>query len=460
MAQIQAKYSFTSSGDADTSGTVSTAPAESRTEEDAEDANTLGAMAMQAMLSGDMAKYEELNQRLEKKQAAVAAALDKSKAAATAPTLSQHGQQVKVLEEINAAGRSHSLLESVQTTSVKTKGKHTKGTVNAVPGRGKKVEGFYEDDEVNLGDLMRRERIEGVQDYDSNFANHILKKGSKFKMLDAEDDEAYALGWFEDSSKKVDDRQRAERQMRQRMSDKGRVQVNLDLCTRCMESKRFGRRDALISQSEHAYLCAEGFNQSILPGQVFIAPREHCSAITDVDEDVWMELRNYQKCLIRYFDAQEPAKAVIFVESVVQRVSREKALMGGGPHAAIIAYPVDLEIFSDARLYWKKALEESECEFTTQHKRVIATDGKGSIRKAVPQGFAYVHVDFSLSGGYAHIVEDSSEFPRDFAQHTMAGMCGLTILDRAYTNRDVYKNACLALRKNFCSSFDWTQSTK
>ena len=83
----------------------------------------------------------------------------------------------------------------------------------------------------------------------------------------------------------------------------------------------------------------------------------------------------------------------------------------------------------------------------------------------------YIHVDFSLGGGFAHVIDNVPEFPRDFAQHVIAGMrlvctllymyctlrdfptaansrtctcfqpqsklrCEMTILDRAYTCKE------------------------
>merc|ERR1712023_387384 len=110
-------------------------------------------------------------------------------------------------------------------------------------------------------------------------------------------------------------------------------------------------------------------------------------------------------------------------------------LLGGGPHMAVVGYPVDLAILDEARAYFKKALDEAECEWSTQHKKVIETTPKRGIRDAIPKGFPYVHIDFSLGGGYAHVVEDASEFPKDFAQQTIAGMCELTVLDRAYATK-------------------------
>merc|ERR1712187_1079055 len=112
--------------------------------------------------------------------------------------------------------------------SVKTKGRNERGNANAVPG--KDGGGYYEDDDVDLEDLLRRERIEGVQDYDANFTEHVLKKGSKFKMLGEDEDEAYALGWYESASKKMDAVRRDEKRTLQEKRDKDRIQKNLEYC--------------------------------------------------------------------------------------------------------------------------------------------------------------------------------------------------------------------------------------
>merc|ERR1712232_259467 len=155
------------------------------------------------------------------------------------------------------------------------------------------------------------------------------------------------------------------------------------------------------------------------------------------------------KCLVRFFEAEDPPRAVLFVESAVQRASKDATMIGAGPHGMVAVYPIELGLLAEARSYWKKTFDDAEDEFITQHKKVIQTDAKGGVRKADPKGFAYVHVDFSLGGGYAHIIEDANEFPRNFARDTIAGMCELTILDRAYSSKEEYRTACTELRKRF-----------
>jgi len=261
-------------------------------------------------------------------------------------------------------------------------------------------------------------------------------KNQKFKAIHEDDDEAYGLGMYENASKKADAKRLAAKQQKQQISEKQRIKINLEKCFYCMESRRFRLKDSIISSSTHAYVCMDRFEDSVLPGQVFICPQEHLPSMTDLDDDAYTEIRNYQKCLVRFFEAQDPPRAVIFCESSIERASKDKLLLGGGSHAMLVAYPVELPIFSQARSFFKKAFDEAEDENITQHKKVIETSAKGGVRAAIPKNFPYVHIDFSLGGGYAHIVEDAAEFPKKFAQQTIAGMCELTILDRAYATKD------------------------
>ncbi|CAN0488016.1 unnamed protein product, partial [Hapterophycus canaliculatus] len=50
---------------------------------------------------------------------------------------------------------------------------------------------------------------------------------------------------------------------------------------------------------------------------------------------------------------------------------------------------------------------------------------RGGIRRAVPRGFPFFHVEWE-DGGYAHIIEgEEAKFPRDFGVDTLAGVLGV-----------------------------------
>ena len=52
---------------------------------------------------------------------------------------------------------------------------------------------------------------------------------------------------------------------------------------------------------------------------------------------------------------------------------------------------------------------------------MVKIDQNG-IRRAVPKGLPYFHVDFGLQNGFAHVIEDELEFPKNFAQGIIGGM--------------------------------------
>jgi hypothetical protein len=77
-----------------------------------------------------------------------------------------------------------------------------------------------------------------------------------------------------------------------------------------------------------------------------------------------------------------------------------------------------------ARRYFKKAIQDSD-EQWSQHKKVIDTRVKG-LRRSVPKGFPYFSVEFGMDGGFAHVVEDETQFPRYFGQEIIGSILGLT----------------------------------
>ena len=38
-----------------------------------------------------------------------------------------------------------------------------------------------------------------------------------------------------------------------------------------------------------------------------------------------------------------------------------------------------------------------------------------NIRRSIPKGLPYFHVDFGMQNGFAHVIEDEQIFPRNFA---------------------------------------------
>ena len=91
----------------------------------------------------------------------------------------------------------------------------------------------------------------------------------------------------------------------------------------------------------------------LVPGHCIIAPIAHCASSRAVDEDVWEEMRNFKKCLVKMFASQ--GKECCFIETVVK-------LGGGGAvgaamskHCVVECIPLPDHVGEHAPMYFKKA---------------------------------------------------------------------------------------------------------
>lgn len=89
-------------------------------------------------------------------------------------------------------------------------------------------------------------------------------------------------------------------------------------------------------------------------------------------------------------------------------------------HMYIECIPLPREEGSLAPMYFKKAIMESDEEWS-QNKKLVDTRQRG-VRNSIPIGLPYFFVDFGLDGGYAHVIEDQSKFPHYFGKEVL-GVC-------------------------------------
>ncbi|CAK9863717.1 unnamed protein product [Sphagnum jensenii] len=151
----------------------------------------------------------------------------------------------------------------------------------------------------------------------------------------------------------------------------------------------------------------------IVPSHCFIVPMQHEGATRNVDEAVWEELRNFKKCLVRMFSEQE--KEVIFLETAMH-LSRMRH------HCVVECIPIPASFAKEAPLYFKKAIEEAESEWSQHNsKKLIDTTGKG-LRACIPKNFPYFHVEFGLNAGYVHVIDDEASFKPQFGADVIRGM--------------------------------------
>lgn len=82
------------------------------------------------------------------------------------------------------------------------------------------------------------------------------------------------------------------------------------------------------------------------------------------------------------------------------------------PHMTI--HCVSSKHFELAPFYFKKAIQESEREWST-NKQLVTLKEK-DLRRSIPKGLPYFWVNFGTEQGFAHVIEEQDRFPNNFAQ--------------------------------------------
>jgi hypothetical protein len=184
-------------------------------------------------------------------------------------------------------------------------------------------------------------------------------------------------------------------------------------------------------------------------GHCLIVPTQMAPSTTNCDEDTLEEMRNFKKCLMQMFFQLD--QDCIFVETATN--------FDRMPHVVVECVPVSRKVAGNAPMYFKKALMECEDEWEQQNKAVIDTRGVKRLSSKIPKNMPYFAVEFGLSGGYAHVIENESQWSRTFGLDIMAGLLrkDAEIIKRERT--DIAQERRLAdMFKAGFEQFDWTKA--
>ena len=164
----------------------------------------------------------------------------------------------------------------------------------------------------------------------------------------------------------------------------------------------------------------------LVPGHCIIAPIAHCPSSRAADEDVYEEMRNFKKCLVKMFAAQ--GKECCFIETVVKLGGGGLGAVGAAmsKHCVVECIPLPDEVADHAPMYFKKAIDESESEWSTHDsKKCISTAPPKGLRGSIPPNFPYFHVEFNMRGGFVHVIDNEELWRIDFARDILVGLLGL-----------------------------------
>lgn len=82
------------------------------------------------------------------------------------------------------------------------------------------------------------------------------------------------------------------------------------------------------------------------------------------------------------------------------------------------------------------------------------------LRGSIPPNFAYFHVEFGLSAGFVHVLDDEESFDAAFGRNILIGLLGLPPEDmhrRAHEDGTGVQQKRAAQFADAFAPYDWTQ---
>ncbi|KAL2324205.1 hypothetical protein Fmac_023263 [Flemingia macrophylla] len=288
------------------------------------------------------------------------------------------------------------------------------------------------------------EQKKGEDDADMHLAHKIMQNKQFRASAQADDEYDFDDGPARKSRKKQggDDHKSIQNKTNRFLTQQER-------CLFCLENPNRPMH-LVVSIANFTYLMLPKW-QPVVPGHCCILPIQHESATRSVDDNVWTEIRNFKKCLIMMFAKQE--KEVVFLETVMGLAQQRR-------HCMVECIPLPQDIAKEAPLYFKKAIDEAEDEWSQHNaKKLIDTSQKG-LRNSIPKHFPYFHVEFGLNKGFVHVIDDEKQFNSSLGLNVLRGMLHSAEEDmyrrRRYEAAEVQKQAVATFSKEW-DHFDWTK---
>ena len=400
--------------------------------------NAIGAKLMKAELMGDSEKAESLKEELAKlrKQKELQ---ESGRKGGQTQYKGPREETTIVLTKTDRFGRTRPV-ELPSTTGYRQPGPSKTRTHSK---KGKREKYFADDDEYNLKSLMEQERQMTAEETHAAIARMASKFVPASNMDETVDD-----AFDSKAAMRFDPAKEEEKRKQRAILESRKMAEILENCYFCFDSPNFSKH-LLVAIGISTYLSVP-FHQSLTEGHCLIVPMEHTVCSMQMDENVWSEVRIFQKGLTRMFADHD--MDVVFMETYSSTKSKS--------HMSIECIPVPREEGELAPMYFKKAILESDEEWS-QNKKLIDTRQKG-VRNSIPSGLPYFFVEFGMDGGYGHIIEDQTKFPHYFGREVVGGLVDAEPrlwLKPHKESFETQKQKVLKLSE-WWKPYDWTQKLK
>lgn len=146
------------------------------------------------------------------------------------------------------------------------------------------------------------------------------------------------------------------------------------------------------------------------------------------ESDNFVTATDKQQCQVNNFinDLTEMWLAKGYRCIIMETYLRNNKQASGGftsgfGHFRVHCLPVKDKHFERARMYFKQAIQESECDWSLNRK-LLKTDGR-KIQRYLPKGLSYFWVCFDkLDNGFGHVIENEQKFSRYFGLEVLSGL--------------------------------------
>ncbi|KAK6172433.1 hypothetical protein SNE40_016083 [Patella caerulea] len=355
--------------------------------------NGLAAKILKAEIMGDETLANELKTKLEN-------AREAKKNAPPAPTSRQPEEEGEVLlTRTTKTGFVMPLSEAKHAREPKQGRKRQKKISTHEDGN--RTRYFDDDDKLDLKTMVEREKMGTAEDQNSMFARLAGRSVEKTDDDYQVDDMFISKAARQQSEAKLEEKDKLKSIMEHQ-----KMTAAIARCQFCFDKVP---KHMIIAIGKKSYLCLPQ-HKPLTVGHCQIVPMMHCPAATAIDEDVWQEMQTFRKTLTNLFS--ERGEDCIFMETSM--------FLKRQPHTFIDCIPLEREVGDLAPIYFKKAIQDSESEWS-QNVKVVDLSKK-DIRHSVPKGFPYFCVDFGHQGGFAHVIEDEQRFPTYFGREVVGGM--------------------------------------
>ncbi|XP_042723198.1 CWF19-like protein 2 [Lagopus leucura] len=366
--------------------------------------NKLGARIVKAELMGNMELASKLQAELD--SARKLKETQKQIAGKSRREASSHQEDEQViLVRTDQSGRAWPVTAS--TEPQEPKGGRRKRKMVTTHVDKERVRYFQDDDSMSLQDLVKNEKMRTAEDQNALF----MRMASK--LMEKTDRDYYTLDdmFVSKAAKKARSGEEEEIQRRKAIREHQQLAARMEKCPYCFDSNELSKH-LIIAIGTKVYLSLPS-NQSLIEGHCLIAPLQHHTAATLLDEEIWEEIQMFRTALVKMFEAR--GLDCVFIETNMSMKKRY--------HMVYECIPLPKEVGDMAPIYFKKAIMESDEEWS-MNKKIIDLSSK-DVRKSVPKGLPYFSVDFGLQGGFAHIIEDQHKFPHYFGKEIIGGMLDL-----------------------------------